>query len=241
MGNPILILHGWGSLMSGEKRFEVVKALLEKEGYTVFTPDLPGFGKNALVKEELVFEDYIAFVEEFIKEKKLEKTILLGHSFGGRIAIAFTAKHPKLVSKLILVSASGIPRKLSIKKMVAQKMAKIGKVVLSLPGLKVLYEPFRGILYRVIGEMDYYKARDLAKTFKNVYRVNVIEDLPKIHVPTLIVWGEDDAFTPLADGKLMHEKIKNSRLITVKDEGHKFPYASPQKFVRKVLPFIVHI
>ncbi len=238
MKDPIVILHGWGSLVSGQKRFGVVKQLLEKKGYVVFTPDLPGFGSNSLVKDQLFFKDYIDFVTLFLKKHKLKKVILIGHSFGGRIAIAVAKEYPELISKLILASASGIPRKLSLKKMIAQLIAKTGKHVFTLPLLRPFYQPLRKFLYVSIGEMDYYKARHLEKTFKNVYRVDVSADLPKIGTPTLIVWGEDDSFTPVADGMLMHEKIKNSKLTIVADGTHRFPYERPSEFVSIVLDFL---
>ena len=237
MGDPILILHGWGSTMNGAK-YSRIKAILEKKGFVVFTPDLPGFGENSLKKEAFSFNDYISFVKEFVEKNKLKKVILLGHSFGGRIAIAFTAKYPQLVSKLILVSASGIPHKLSTKKSIMKFVVGKTKRLFTLPVIHYFYQPLRKALYKSIGEMDYYKARNLAETFRNVYQISIVEDLKKITKPTLIVWGENDTFTPLADGLLMHNSIKNSKLIIVKNEGHKLPYENPDAFAKEVLAFI---
>lgn len=239
MKDPIVILHGWGSLVSGEKRFGIVKKLLEKKGFRVFTPDLPGFGSNKLKKEELFFEDYVQFVKDFIEKNKLKKVILLGHSFGGRIAIAFSARYPKYVSKLVLVCASGIPHPLpSLKKKIVYVATKVLRPLFLLPGISFFYKQLRKIVYYAIGEMDYYKAGSLTKTFKNIYQVSIVDDLPRIHMPTLIVWGRDDTFVPVADGQFMHEKIKKSRLKIVEREGHKFPYENPEKFVLNILTFV---
>ncbi|HYK08818.1 MAG TPA: alpha/beta hydrolase [Candidatus Eisenbacteria bacterium] len=238
MGDPILILHGWGSQISGEKKFHEVKDLLQKKGFTVFTPDLPGFGGNTLKKDTLVFDDYVAFVKMFLQEKKLKKIILVGHSFGGRIAIAFTARYPELVSKLVLVSASGIIHPLSLKKRIIKLAVKKIKVVFRLPFLSLLYAPIRKLLYRSIGEMDYYKAGALRKTFLNVHRTSIIDILEKIPTPTLILWGENDTFTPVNDGRVMHAKIKNSKLLIIPHAGHKFPYEDPERFVKEIIEFI---
>lgn len=224
--------------MSG-KRYEEVQSLLEKRGFTVLAPDLPGFGSNTLKKEELFFSDYVAFVKSYIEKQKLKKVILLGHSFGGRVAIAFTALYPQYVAKLILVAASGIPHPLpSIKKKVVYALTKIAKPFFSLPGISVFYTNLRKLVYYSLGEMDYYKAGLLRKTFTNVYQVSIADDLPKIDVPTLIVWGKEDAFVPVADGELMHEKIQKSQLIVKEHEGHRFPYEKPKDFVATLLPFL---
>jgi len=240
MKEPIVILHGWGSTVSGQKRFGEVKQLLEKKGYTVFTPDLPGFGSNTLKKEELFFEDYVAFVKEFLQQQKLKKITLIGHSFGGRIAIAFAAKYPDLVGRLILVSASGIPHPLpSGKKKLAYIATKIAKPLFSIPPCSWFYQYFRKAVYYAIGEMDYYKAGSLTKTFRNIVEVNITQDLPKIKTPTLIIWGEEDTFVPVADGMVMYEKIKGSQIVIEKNEGHKFPYDNPKAFVAIVLKFVL--
>ncbi len=236
---PIVILHGWGSTMSGQK-YDVLKKLLEKDGHTVYAPDLPGFGENPLEKKSLIFEDYITFVHDFIAKKiKAKKVILLGHSFGGRIAIRFTRKYPQFVEKLILTGASGIPQKPSVKKQIFSMITKIARPIFSIPPFSWVYKIIRKFVYRSLGEMDYYKAGSLTETFKNVYKVSIVTDLEDITTPTIIVWGENDTFTPLADGKLMHEKIKNSHLIVVSDATHKLPYEEPQAFVKEIKTFLL--
>jgi triacylglycerol lipase len=86
--------------------------------------------------------------------------------------------------------------------------------------------------------MDYYQSGSLTQTFKNVYRVSIVKDLDTINIPTLILWGENDTITPLADGKYMHEHIKNSKLFIVSEATHKLPYEKPQEFADAVLSFL---
>lgn len=239
---PILILHGWARDMTGQRYHELV-TLLENEGFHVSAPDLPGFGENTLQKETLTFDDYVSFVYDFVKKitakTKNKKVILLGHSFGGRIAIRFTSLYPMLLEKLILTGASGIPRPLpSLKKRIAFFLTKLLRPIFSLPPLSVFYRFFRKLVYYAIGELDYYKAGNLEKTFKNVYQVSILSDLPNITVPTLIVWGQKDSVTPLADGKLFHAKIKGSKLHVVQDIGHRLPYEKPREFEKLVVNFI---
>lgn len=225
---PVIILHGWG--INGLK-YKDLKDGLEKKGHAVYAPDLPGFGSNPLKKEALEFDDYIDFVRDYIKNLKVKKIILLGHSFGGRIAIRFTTLYPDLVDKLVLTGASGIPHTLSFKKKFLSAIAKKGK--------KYLHNSFlRYILYRSIGEMDYYKAGKMRETFKNVHKISILEDLEKIKAPTLLVWGENDTMIPLVDGKLMHEKIAHSQFVVIPDSTHELPYEHPDLFMNVVINFI---
>jgi pimeloyl-ACP methyl ester carboxylesterase len=117
-------------------------------------------------------------------------------------------------------------------------VTKIIRPLFLLPPFSVFFNLFRKLVYYAIGEMDYYKSGSLAQTFKNVYKVDISKDLEKISVPTLIVWGEEDAITPLADGKFMYSRIPNAQLNIVKNEGHKLPYSSPQKLADAVEKFL---
>jgi pimeloyl-ACP methyl ester carboxylesterase len=238
MKTPFLILHGWSKNMTGQRYHELAE-ILTKKGHTVYTPDLPGFGKNPLSKNALQFEDYLVFVKEYIeKEIKAEKVILFGHSFGGRIAIRFTAQHSSMVAHLILCDASGIPQRLSLKKYVAKVGATTLKPLFTIPPFSFFYPLSRKILYRGIGEMDYYKAGNLSETFKNVYNISVVDDLPHIAVPTLIVWGKNDTFTPLSDGEYMHTHIPDARMAVVADATHKLPYEHPEDTAREIERFL---
>ncbi|MBI2033125.1 MAG: alpha/beta hydrolase [Candidatus Levybacteria bacterium] len=237
---PIVLLHGWSATITVEKYGEL-KKLLETEGYIVYTPYLPGFGDNPLPKEELFFDDYVAFVHEFITKKiKAQKAILMGHSFGGRVAIRFTSLYPSLVEKLVLIDASGIQRSLpSTKKRIVYFATKITRPLFSVVPFSLFYRFFRKAVYLAIGEMDYYSAGKLTKTFKNVYKIDVSEDLKKIGVPTLIVWGELDTTTPLVDGKYMHSYISGSKFVIIPGATHKLPNERPKELAQTILPFLV--
>lgn len=236
--SPIIILHGWGREMSGE-RYHEIKELLQKDGQVVYAPDFPGFGKEPAPKKAIEFDNFVLFVKEFINKKKLTKVILLGHSFGGRVAIKFAAMFPNTVHSLILTGASGIPRPLpSFSKKIVFFATKILRPLFVIPPLSFFFKTFRKLVYYSIGEMDYYKAGNLSDTFKNVYQVSILPDLPHITAPTLLVWGEKDVTIPVADGKKMEELIPNAKLVVIKNEGHSLPYANPQKFAEVITPFL---
>ena len=229
MKQKIVILHGWGAESAS---FTEVKKLLEKEGYAVDVPDLPGFGSAPLLKNPMTFDDYIGFVTDRVLK---EKVILIGHSFGGRIAIAYAARNPLAVSKLILTGASGVPHPLLLKQQLVTYVAKGGKILLKAP---VFSSIMRKLVYLWIGEWDYYLAGKLKETFKNVYRVDVRPFLSKISCSTLLIWGEHDFVTPVSDGEYMKKTIRGATMLVIKGAGHKLPYQMPHVFVENILPFL---
>ncbi|MCK4592145.1 alpha/beta hydrolase [Candidatus Parcubacteria bacterium] len=268
---PIVLLHGWG--VSSDKYTELIKILYSilNTQYSIFILDLPGFGKSDEPKENWNLDDYVEFVDEFIKktsrkggfelvknilEKMQEgstglspqwsqrsscrqKLVLIGHSFGGRIAIKYAVKCPEKIDKLILTGAAGIKRKLTVKQKIFFILAKIGKKIFSLPLINNLEKYAQKILYKATKEKDYYQASPRMKeVMKNVLDEDLTDYLDKIKNHTLLVWGKEDKTTPLADGKIMNEKIENSKLIVVDDANHSLPYQKAEKFVKIVEKFI---
>ena len=232
MKKNLVILHGWGATSAS---FNEVKTLLEKEGFSVEVPDLPGFG-NVALKNVMTFDDYVSFVEKFIGEQKV---IAIGHSFGGRILIALAGKKPTLLEKLILVDASGITHPRSWKKNLGYFLAKSGKRIFSLPVFSSLFPLTRKLLYVFLDEWDYYKSEGLLlETFKSVYTRDVREYLPQIRVPTLIVWGEKDKTTPLEDGFFMEKHIQNAKIVVITGGTHEVLYKMPHVFIENILPFL---
>ncbi len=233
---PIIILHGWATTMTGD-RYSELKSILEKKGFAVFTPDLPGFGKQPLTKPGMDLDDYVDFVKEFMIKKQLKKVILIGHSFGGRIAAKLSAQNPQLVQALILTGSPLIRKKLSLKKQVISSIAKSGKQVVDiLP--KEVSDLFKKGTYQLLGEWDYYKAGGLKETFKKVIHEDLLSLLPTIHTKTLVVWGGQDTFVPLIIGKEIAEYIPGATYVVVPEATHKLPYEYPQKFAEEVLKFI---
>ena len=95
-GKDILLLHGWG------QNIEMMKPLGDafSDEYRITILDLPGFGKSEEPKETWTIKKYNEMLEEFIKETNVKQPIVMGHSFGGRLAIRYSAEHP--IEKLVL-------------------------------------------------------------------------------------------------------------------------------------------
>jgi len=215
----IVILHGWGSVI---KRWLPVKKLLENKGFKVYLPKLPG----DQVRNTADYSDWVCNYT-----RNLKPFCLLGHSFGGQIAINFTARYPGRVKRLILVNSAGIRNKLNLKRVFFLPLAKIAKFFIP--------DKLKGVFYRFILETDYFKASpQMKQTLKLVVKEDQQANLTKISQPTLTVWGSQDKLTPLADGQLIHRLIKNSQLKVFPDARHGLPITHSQNLVSLVKNFI---
>ncbi len=263
---PIVLLHGWG--VSSDKYLELAEEFnIQHLTSNIIIPDLPGFGKSDEPKENWELDSYVEFVDEFIKKttrerkgfelvkdllKKFDSTkaicieekskpILIGHSFGGRIAIKYAAKYPEKIDKLILTGAAGIKRKLTARQKALFIAAKTGKTFFSLPIINKFQKPVYNTFSKIAQsrKKDYYQASSRMKEImKNVLAEDLTDYLNKIKNPTLLVWGREDKTTPLADGKIMNGKIKNSKLVVIDDANHSLPYQKAEEFGEVVGEFI---
>jgi pimeloyl-ACP methyl ester carboxylesterase len=188
-------------------------------GDAIHIPLLPGFDGEE-PQEALNIDDYVAWLEEYIRKEGLKNIVLVGHSNGGRIAMRYTAKH-KDVKRLVLIAAAGIPNThISLKKTVFMGLAKGGKIVLGPFKETSLYRVAEKLLYKAARESDYYKASPVMKeTMVNLLKYDVTGDLKKITCPSLCIWGRRDTATPLWMGKRIAAGIPGCTMKIV-DGGH---------------------
>ena len=219
-GRPLLILHGWGS--RGDN-WEKVGELLAKSGISVIIPDLPGFGQSDKPSKAWNLDDYCDFVEEFVKVLNLDKFYLLGHSFGGSLAIKFCLQHPEKVVKLSLVSAACI-RKKTFKNKFFKFLSKF---------LKIKTPFLRKVFYR---KSDYLSVEGVMKeTYLKIIKQDLSDILPQIQIPAVIIWGEKDNITRLNDAKIINQKIKDSKLEIISNVGHDLNLKTPEKLAEIVV------
>ena len=107
----ILLLHGWGGNLNSFRFLE--KNLIEL-GFSVLTIDFPGFGGSELPPETFTMHDYYKIVSELLIAENIKKVNIVGHSFGGRVAIMLAGLEPEKVNKLVLVDSAGIKHYLQV-------------------------------------------------------------------------------------------------------------------------------
>lgn len=237
----IIVLHGWGLFGA---RYKSLAEILSSAGFKVYAPDLPGFGNNKNVKGDLTLPDYASYLKDFIEKNKITSVVLLGHSFGGRVIICFLDKYKDLIKKsnikAIVLTGSPLTRsKLSLRKKIGIFISKTGKgLVESIPVVDPNNDFFRKLVYKIIGEWDYYKAGQLKKTFVNIINYDLEDKLSEINLPTLIIWGENDRIVSYSDALKLNKLVTGSKLVGVKNATHKLPYEQPEIFASEVISFL---
>jgi pimeloyl-ACP methyl ester carboxylesterase len=227
-----LILHGWnGSSDSWRKIIEILGIK-----YKVICPDLPGFGKTEIPKIPWSLNDFVEWLKEFTEKLNLKEFFLLGHSFGGRVAIKFSISYPEKIKKLILVSSAGIRQEWGLKEKIIFQISKIGNAIFSKNPFFRFKDRARNFFYRITRIKDYSKAKGVMKeTMKKILEEDLLLELSKIQNETLIVWGEKDKIIPLKYALLFKEKIKNSKLEILPKIGHSPHLEDPEKLAEVLI------
>lgn len=233
-GSPVILMHGWGCDLDALSLFERVGS----EHNAVYNIDLPGFGRSDEPPTPWGVEDYTAMLEDFVRTLGLDNPVLLGHSFGGRIAILYASRNP--VRRLVLVDAAGVkPRR---------GPAYYAKVY-SFKIAKAIYPTFVGrdkaaeVIERMRSRRGSYDYNNCSPMMRRVM-VNVVNTdlrfaMPSIKAPTLLMWGENDTATPMRDARIMKRLIPDAGLVSFPGAGHfsfvDNPYQSAATFRRFIL------
>lgn len=204
-GKTIVLLHGWGQNI--EMMDMLGKPFMKK--YRIINIDLPGFGKSEEPKDIWALEDYVSMLKEILKKLNIEKPILIGHSFGGRISIKYAGTHE--VEKVVLL---GSPFRPSGKKSFKTKVLKFLKKV---PVIKNL----EGWAKTKLGSRDYKNA---SVVMRGVLVKAINEDLTEyaknINAPVLIIFGDRDTEVPISEAQALEKLIKNAGLVTYEGCTH---------------------
>lgn len=205
-GQTVVFLHGWG------QNIEMMKPLGDpiSKNNRVIIIDLPGHGESEEPKNIWTLFDYATCVSLLLNELKVSNPILVGHSFGGKIALIYASLYK--TKKLVLF---GSPFKKEIKKLsIKTKMLKSLKKV---PGINKL----EGFAKKHIGSTDYKNASPVMRQIL-VEHVNLdlTDEVKKIKCPTLIVWGTLDEAVPLERAYELEKLIEDSAVIEYEGCSH---------------------
>ena len=195
-----IVLHGWGS----NKNLMKQTFSPYMRGFRHIYIDLPGFG-NSTCSAALTTADVARIVELFMIHINASKDIILGHSFGGKVALLL---EPKV---LVLVASAGIYRKKSLK---------VQAKIVAFKALKVFgFSKFRSLF---VADDAKELSEYMYQSFKNVVNEDFSDEFAKFEESALLFWGKEDAATPLESAKKIQHLIPNSQLEVYEGDHYFF-------------------
>lgn len=200
-GKDIVLLHGWG------QNIEMMKPLGDplSNKYKITIIDFPGFGESEEPKTAWTIDDYSEMLGEIIKKLKIKKPTLMGHSFGGRVAIRYSADNK--IEKLILFGSPCIRKQQSL-----SLKTKALKKLKTLPGLNGIGEKMK----KYIGSRDYKAASPMMRQILvNTVNEDLSKYAKKIEEPTLLIWGDNDTEAPVEEARELEKIMIDAGLIVL--------------------------
>lgn len=242
-GIPLVLIHGFGASIGHWKKNIPV---LAEAGYRVFALDLLGFGGSDKPVQEYSLELWQALLADFSRELIQEPAVLVGNSIGALLSLMLSVNHPELVRGAVLLNCAGglshrpeelppplrlvmgtfnglvnskqlgplmfnlVRRKPQIKRALKQVYRKPGSVTDEL--VEMLYEP----------SCDPNAQQVFAAILTAPPGPTVEELLPRQTKPMLVLWGEDDPWTPVKGSQIFqdHAREHNTTFISIPRTGH---------------------
>jgi pimeloyl-ACP methyl ester carboxylesterase len=228
-GEPLVVIHGGG----GDARtwWRNIDELSEK--YTVYAPDLPGYGGSQPLQGNYYIPELAEFIAKFAASLGLERFNLVGHSLGGGIALNFALKWPDKIKKLVLVSSLCLGREIAFWVRLFSLPAIIisfGAVIMGiLKSIKWIIQHLNpaGLI------MPLSPAAMTVGTSITTFRQQtlVLENrLHEVKIPTLLVWGGRDPIVPVNQAYRAAKVIPDCRIEVFQNRGHNVHRDELKKF-----------
>jgi pimeloyl-ACP methyl ester carboxylesterase len=247
-GKPVLLVHGIAS--SAYSWAEVIPALAA--AHDVIALDLPGFGGSDL-PDHVSGDRYPRVLKSFLDELGVARVHLVGHSLGGAIASAFSASEPGRVDRLVLLDSAGFnvapadrPWLLRVAGSPALAVAierlPVRRRLVSLGLRQVFHDDARVTPERIeeyVGPLARPgAARVVARLLDTPAFLGLPEAIGRIRAPTLIVWGAQDTWVPLADADRFLAAIPGARKAVIEACGHVPQEERPRETIALLTEFL---
>jgi pimeloyl-ACP methyl ester carboxylesterase len=228
--DPILFIHGWSvSTLAYQSIFNA----LAKNHY-IIAPDLPNFGKSTSTKSLATYKDYVDCLIEFAHLLNLKKVHLVGHSLGGAISIILATIMPSLVSSVVVLDSTGIPLGYLAEVMLRRSFEIVAQMPMTKP------EPLSNIVQAFL-----YNSLFQTGNVIQAAQISLDEDirpfLPHVESPCLVLWGENDLFTPLNMGQEIAQGIKGSQLRVIEGVYHEWSLFRAEELAALIFDFLEQV
>lgn len=248
-GTPLLLIHGYtSSNYSWKDVFEPLS-----KTFRVIALDLKGFGFSGKPDGDYSRRAQAVLVTHFLDQLGIDKAWLAGSSMGGEVALNVAIANPQRVAGLVLIDSAGVPvagsgslapqyllvpvvgRALTALALRSDKLVREG-LNRSFYDDRNVTDDRVAAYYLPLQTRDGQRAALRARVQAGQYPVE--PELPKIAVPTLILWGREDELIPLEAGRKLNSLIKNSKLVIIDNCGHLPQEELPARVVEELTRFV---
>jgi pimeloyl-ACP methyl ester carboxylesterase len=244
-GRPLVLLHGGAS----DSRVWSAQLADLSDQFQVVAWDAPGCGGSDDPPPDFGLADYADCLASFIQALGIDHPHVLGHSFGGGLAMQLAVQHPDVPRSLIVAAGyagwagSLPPGEVAVRLESALALADDGATPItpeSIPGLfsQSIRSERMDELATVMSEVRATGTRVMARAFA---AADLRDVLARIHIPTLLLYGGNDERAPREVAETLHAGIPNSILVTMPDFGHEWYFESPATFNAEVRRFLSSI
>lgn len=247
--DPVVCLHGWPeSSRMWDHTLEAVAAT----GRRALAPDLPGYGASP-VQRPATWTRHMDAFEIWRRDQGLERIVLVVHDWGGLIGLRWACDHPGAVSGLVISDTGFFPD--GKWHGMAQLMRTPGEGEQLLAQLTE--ESFAQLMHSVSSGMtdraiaSYWQAfatEDARAAQLDLYRSGEFSELAPyvgklagLAVPTLLLWGEDDAFAPVAGAHRLLAEVPHAELEVIPGSGHFVVEDAPEAYAAAVAAFLTRV
>ena len=230
-GRDVVLLHGWGQ---SRAFWANIQERLAQE-FTVHSIDLPGFGLSDEPPVPWGVREYAEFVYALVQQLGIAPPIIIGHSFGGKIAAVYAACFP--VHKLVLYSASGLATQ-SLRKVMHGYLVQLLQYVAPNTIYRLHSIIFKPKDYRNQPLVHRGRSRRMLAVYLNIYRANIESLLGQIQGEVLLIYGRRDTIVTYDVGLRMVRLIQHGQLLTFHQSGHFAHFEEREQFMRAVETFL---
>src|SRR4051812_31633166 len=242
----VLLLHGFPE---SSYMWRDTVAALEVEGHRCLAPDLPGYGDEP-PDRPATWERMVEYVERKRSEERFERLVLVVHDWGGLIGLRWAAEHPEAVAAMVISDTGFFSDGKWHDFAAALRTPDVGEQAIA----AFTHDGFVGLLKSLshgitddaideywkafesedgrAGVLDLYRSGDFEQTAWHEHEIG------KIDAPSLLLWGADDQFAPLAGAERLAERLKDARLVTLDNAGHFAPDDQPSRYAAEVARFV---
>jgi pimeloyl-ACP methyl ester carboxylesterase len=257
-GYPVVLVHGMGGSATGW--LTSIGGLSAQ--YRIYALDLIGHGRTDKPQSmPYKFFDLVKFVNEFMTELKIDQAHIVGHSMGGAISMRLAIDFPTCSRKLILVDTAGLGREIKyLYRLVSIPI--VGEILASqayTPDVKKFGNGLRSAAKNTTYITDelvenIFRIEESPTQYKNTLKIlrtcvnwvgqkksfyaPIMQQLPSITNPTLVIWGRQDDVVPIKHGEFAVKSLPNAYLETIDECGHVPMFDQPEVFKKLVLEFL---